>query len=208
MQVQQTLFTHSGFTGRISVNDNNSSSHPKFVKENRYGSTIDYSAYLNLSLYMPTTNADGNEERTSEFFTLSFFDMYNFKTKLEQLLLMLSSDFYEEKEHIDRGLILSIKDEYKLPIIITNSTKKNQLGFLPIITYNKRNDEYVPKVKVLINRDDIGINLPVERIQAIAYNLSQLDLHSYAMNLINTIYANNAYNAKVIKQSQQSVTLT
>lgn len=211
MRVQQPIFTYNGFTCKITVTDNESTAYPKFVKTAGYDkstSVIDYSVYLNMSLFMTIINDDDKEEKINEHFSVSFYDMYEVKKKLQKLLSMLEDEFYEESEHIDRGTVLSIKEEYRFPIVITNSTKKNQIGFLPVIVYNHKNDIYIPRIKVLINRDDVGVNLPLDKITAIVYNLLHIDLHAYAMSIINATYASKAYNKKLISESQKAVTIT
>lgn len=209
MNIQQTIFTINGLTCRINVNDKSNSTYPKFVQTSSFSnstSIIDYSVFLNLSLYLKIPDGD-KEVTSSESFTVSFFDMYELQFKFKQLLNTLQSDFYEEIEHIDRGLMLHIKPEFAKPIIVTNTTKKNQLGFLPIITYNRKLDTYTPKVKVLINRDDIGVNFTIDRMVSILFALINIDLHVYAINIINTAYSSKAYNKRLVDEGQKSVSI-
>ena len=78
MNIQQTIFTINGLTCRINVNDKSNSTYPKFVQTSSFSnstSIIDYSVFLNLSLYLKIPDGD-KEVTSSESFTVSFFDMY------------------------------------------------------------------------------------------------------------------------------------
>lgn len=189
MKVSQSLFTYKGLSASFFVTDGQTDG-PKgslnCFKYYKSGMYINYSMYLSLSLKFE--NEDGGEE--TESFTISFFDVYQFKRLLKELMEVLEKDFYEEFEHIEAGTQLRIKSEYRKVFKMTNYARSNQLGFIPKIAYNKKEDYYYPAVKVIINRDDTGVLIPLEVILSILQNLKDIDFHLYATNLL-TLYVSN-----------------
>ncbi|BDH16426.1 MAG: hypothetical protein [Bacteriophage sp.] len=193
MRISQTIFKYKFLSCNFFITDNSNTndSFKAFYVSNS-------SAYLNYSMYLSfllTFEDEETNEKITESFVISFFDMFKFKSMINNLIEILTSDFYEEYEHIEKGLMLRIKPEFKKVIKMTNTTKTSQIGFFPKILYRRKEDFYYPAIRVFINRDDLSIDIPVDNFLSILYNIKDIDMHLYATNLLNS-YLNNKLVAK------------
>lgn len=178
------------------IRDNDSAFYPKFFKYWKGTSNLSYSAYLNFFLTLDENGKvkKGKKEENdiSEMFTMSFFDMYALNAVTNKLEILANSDFYTEVDKgEDLGIQIEILPEFKNTIVLTNTTKKGQLGFRPVVVYNRREDTYYPCIKVFINRDDVGVNIPIPQFLGIIHFLKNFDLHLSAQTLLTTYLANS-----------------
>lgn len=200
MNFKQTIFSIRGLTCQIMVNDGNeNSNYSNFFKFWNGTLTLNYSMYLIFNINL---DADGkvkkkghvkSEDDIYESCIFSFFDMFKVKKVAKKLLEDLSSEYYTMEDHVERGLIPTVKPEFKKYLAtLTNSTKTNQIGFRPKFVYDRKNDEYLPVVLVIINRDDVGVRIPLDSFLSIMQYILDLNLHDSAVALINASLANKA----------------
>lgn len=200
MKLRQEICSIRGFQCSLEVNDNTEGGFSSFIKYYNGINVLKYSMYLRFSIsldadgkvkdYKDRTKSDGDIYESCVF---SFFDMFKLKTVAKKLIEDLSSEYYTMEEHIEKGFIPVMKPEFKKYLqTLTNTTKTAQIGFKPKFLYNRKEDEYYPVIVIMINRDDVGVKIPLQSFLSIMQYLVDVDLHNSSTALINASLANRS----------------
>ena len=210
MNINSKLLTFNTLTISVLVSDNNDAPFPKFVNYFKSSAYLSYSPFLTFE---HKSDADGkviiNRKKLDgdkyENATFSILDYSNVKKTFKEIDNIISSDYYEMVEHIDKGIIPTLKDEYQgFKRTLTNSTGKGQIAFTLCFTYKRKEDLYTPCVKILINTNDSALNIPIDKFSSIALVIEELNLHSAARESIAAFLANhNLKKTNIMASSKQ-----
>ena len=211
MKIKQDFFRVRGFSATLMIRDSGETNYPKFFRYWKGTSTLEYSSYLMLNILLDENGKMKKGKRDfendiSEGFVISFFDMYALKRMVDKLEVLATSDFYREVDAgEDLGIQIEILPEFKKAITMTNSTKKNQIGFRPIVVFNRRENFHYPVIKVYINREDVGFNIPIEQFLGVVHFLKEFDLHNSSQLLLSSYFANSTLQRQVTKDFSSKV---
>lgn len=197
MRLNFELFKYKSLYANITVTDGKDKG--SFNISNSYNgdSYTALSTYLNIGIR-------NKEKGMNERCVLSFFDIYALHKIFRKLLKVLEADFYEVVEHVEEGEILIIKPEYRKSFAYT-SKSGGRIAFKPVIMHRKEIQE--PCIKVYINEIDVYTVLEVDRIEAILYNLLNIDIQSYALQMVNLHFNEKLISREMAKAYRKSVTM-
>lgn len=203
MRIEQQLISYKGFSAKLQVTDGNDGNYSRFIAAKGNNVYLNMSVFLSLGIFKEGATKDENQ---MEYISISPFDIYKLKACLREVESVITSDYYTEETHIEKGLMLKTKPEYKnFFSTFINSTKKGQFGIGLKYLIDRDTREYKPGVVIAINSDDLTVTMENERFLAISDLLLTTDFQSAGRELIAVYLANQTSKRQYIEKSKAEI---